>query len=101
MNDSDTEIRELTFNSESAEFTDFSNYDAKTDSFPTRPATTPRPVEINLSLPAHTAQDLRFRTCSSSPSPGGSYEFGVVPAAEQAFIWATGYRGRTCLGLSC
>lgn len=66
VNDSDTEIRQLTFTSKSAEFTDFSQYDPKTNTDATKPAVTPAPVVLNLSVPAHSSQDVQFKTCTST-----------------------------------
>lgn len=101
VNDSDTEVRQLTFTSKAAEFSDFSNYDEKSNTYATKPAMTPAPVVLNLSVPAHSSQDAHFKTCTTTPPPGGSYEFDVTPADEQGFTWVTGYRGRICFGFGC
>jgi hypothetical protein len=96
-NNTDTELRQLRFAALSANYTDLEHYDSTKQDFPTRPARTPDPVSLDFSVPAHSTQDVRFLTCTSTPNPGGSYSFGVVPADKHLVVWSTGYRARVAL----
>ena len=98
MNNSDTEISELVISSKSAQYTDFSAYDAASDSFPTLPAATPAPVTLNVSIPAHESQVLDFKACSITlppRNPNFAFGDGILPIA---YAWVSGYRGTACIG---
>jgi hypothetical protein len=101
VNNSDIEVRRIKFTAVSADFTDFTNYDSKRQDFPKRTAKNPTPLVLDLSVPAHSTQDVRFSTCTPTPSPGGSYTFAVTPADEQLVTWVTGYETRVCLDGDC
>jgi hypothetical protein len=98
MNDSDTEISGIVVNSMSSEYANLDGFDSNAGSFPTVPAATPPPVNLNVSLPAHQSQVLSFDACSTTPSPADTRFQFQDQISSIGYEWVTGYRGTTCIG---
>jgi hypothetical protein len=87
QNNSDLEAHRVTFRAASGDF-------FNTQTYATRPAKRPAPTVLDLSLPAHSQQPVRFQYCTSSPSPGSSWEYDTNLAGSTASVlYANGYTG--------
>jgi len=97
VNNSNTEVTKIIFDPPGGEFSN-GQYGSTRQVWP---AADPRPVTLNVSIPAGATQDLRFHTCTSTPMPAGATEFGALAPSRFEWVWATGYKGNACFGLGC
>jgi hypothetical protein len=67
-----------------------------TNSYPTIPAATPSPAQLNVGIPANSSQVLSFQNCTTTSHPADrDYQFHVVPPALVSYQWVTGQVGTT------
>lgn len=92
-NNSSDEVTAVTWRPVSAGYTDYGQWNAKTQEFATKPAKTPPAQRLRLSVQAHTSQDVTFMSCTSTPWPGGGYSFSETPPGSVAVTWLSGFRG--------
>jgi hypothetical protein len=95
-NNSDTDIIQITFNPVSASYFDLYDVNPSTGQYPPDiPAVRPPPVILNVSIPAHSAQQvLSFQTCTSTTAPINlRYQLTVTPPRDVSFQWVNGFTG--------
>jgi hypothetical protein len=92
-NNSNTEVVEITFAPPSGEYSNFAEFDPRTQQHaPPIPAAPPQAAVLNVSLPPYGEQVLEFQTCTSTPPPGNpNYQYGATAPQSVAFRWVTGH----------
>lgn len=54
----------------------------------------PIPVVLDLSVPAHSQQGLRFEVCTKKQPPGPSWEYNTSGGLKVETMFVNGYRGK-------
>jgi hypothetical protein len=94
VNDSSREVTSLRWRVDSAEYTDYSgDFDPATETYPTKAAKTPSAQTLRLSVPAHTRQAFQVTSCTTTPWPGGGYQYDETTTQNYAITWTGGFDG--------
>lgn len=92
-NESNLEVTGLAYRAASAEF-DNSDFQSK-------PALRPPLVNLHLSVPAHSGQDVDFRSCTTSHSPPGYDDYEESSPNKVLLTYRYGFRQTVCFGRPC
>lgn len=97
INNSSAEVVQITFAPISGEYSN-GKYDSTRQEWP---ADKPAAAVLNVSIPPHATQEIRFKTCTSTPPPEGATEFSATPPTEFSWKWVTGHTGTNCYHFGC
>ena len=97
INDSDTEVVQITFSPPSSYYwVQSPDYAVSED----RQADPPDPATIDVSIAPYQAEMVQFQTCTATPPPEGG-EFAVDYPLAFSWRWVTGQEGSNCFYLGC
>jgi hypothetical protein len=91
LNNSNTEVVELTFAALAGEYAT-----GPLRSAVTSPAAVAPPAVLSVSIPPYQAQDVEFGTCTPTPAPNSAAYFRASGPLSFSWRWVTGQRATTC-----